>query len=90
MLATSKATFPAWDLYVNVHAIIKIVTSFDSAHVQFEVLDSRALLVSDAGDGFEAKTLFAASTAEQVAKLKAKAAQTKAGSGTKTAGTEHR
>jgi hypothetical protein len=87
---TDTATFPVWDLYVNVHAFIKIVMRFDSAHVQFEILGDKAVLVSDAGDEFEAKTLLAASTAEQVAKLKAKSAQTKTGSGIKTAGHERR
>jgi hypothetical protein len=87
---TTTATFPVWDLYLNVHAFINIVTCFDSAHVQFEILGDKAVLVSDAGDEFEAKTLLAASTAQQVAKLKARTAQTKAGSGTKTAGTEYR
>lgn len=67
----ATANFPVWDLFLNIHAFIKIVTSFNSAHVQFEILGSKAVLVSDAGDGFEAKTLLAASTAEQVAKLKA-------------------
>jgi hypothetical protein len=87
---TTTATFTVWDLYLNVHAFINIVTCFDSAHVQFEILGDKAVLVSDAGDEFEAKTLLAASTAQQVAKLKARTAQTKAGSGTKTAGTEYR
>jgi hypothetical protein len=57
----ATATFPAWGLFVNVHAFIKIVTCFDSAHVQFEILGDEAMRVSDAGDGFEAKTLLAAS-----------------------------
>ena len=80
----ATATFPAWDLYLNVHAFIDIVTYFHSAHVQFEILGEKAVLVTDAGDGFEAKTLLAASPAEQVAKLKARVAQTKPGPGPKT------
>ena len=73
-------TFAIWDLYLNTHAFTKIVMAFDFAGVQFEILEFKAVLVSDVGHNFTAKTLLAASTGEQVAKQRARAAQTTAGS----------
>lgn len=67
------------DIFVSINAFIRVVSHFDSANAQLEVLGRKALVIKDEHEGeWHATTLLSALTEEVVAQQKAKREEARA------------
>lgn len=77
--ANGVSTYEPIDLYVNINAFIKVVSHFESANVQLEVLARKALVIKDEHEKeWQATTFLSALSEEAVAQQKAKREDAKA------------